>query len=198
MAFVQVYVAKDNRNALVKDLQYIKDGANLALTRALNESSNRAKTRGSQEIRKDVRLKAAYVKSKLKSAKDTPANKATFSRLQSKVSADSRGLLMSKFVTTGIGETPIKSRVKASGAITEWKSAFWLKLRQGKTQDGTLGVFIKRKKLGKRGGKFKAVYAPSVSQVFNEVREEIAPEMNDYFIERLNAQMLNIIKRNRR
>ncbi len=121
----------------------------------------------------------------MQAAKDTPAAKATFSRLESRVFAEQRGLRMTNFLTTEPGVTPAKTRIKPVGRAKSWPSAFFLKLRN---TDGKLGLFVRK------NGKLKHIYGPSASQVFTEVSDEIAGPMQQFLIERLDKTTADVLR----
>lgn len=168
----------------------IKNGAPRAITRALNDTSNKAKTRGIEEARLDVRLTATYLREQIKSAKDTPANKATFTNQVSKVTARQRGIQMGRYVTNfstvgfGFPDRPPRTKVKPSGASTQWPNGFLLPIGGGTG----VGLFTRD------GAGLDSRYGPSPSQIWKSEKDVIAPEMAAFLADNINKQVQSILR----
>lgn len=169
-------------------LRNINNGFPRAFSRALNRTSVRAKTRGIQDIRLDVGLTTTYLRTVIWSSNDRFENKATFSNLQSKVSARRRGLRLFNFLRSQIWAQPIRTRVKPAGASHVWNNAFFLRLRSGTLAGGSLGIFIRENR------ELKHLYGPSPSQVWTEVHQDIMPEMQDYLQEQLETEVNGVLR----
>jgi hypothetical protein len=205
MAIVEVEFNQDQLRDVRERLDYIANGAVKAMFRALNKTANKARTIGSQEIRKQVNLSAAKVKEKLKCPSDGFAYKANSGSLVSRVSAESRGLRMDNFLVSlfpyrsGRPTDPIRVKVKPSGAAKTVWDAFWVK---AKNSGGYL-IVMRNEILRAQGMKtslgrlpYTALQGPSVSQVFNTVRTDIGATMNAYLAEKLDAETAWLIRRN--
>lgn len=168
----------------------IKNGVPRAITRALNNTSNKAKTEAIAEARLDVRLTATYLREQIKAAKDTPANKATFTRQVSKVTARERGIQLGRYVTNaatvgfGYPSNPPRTKVKPSGASIQWKGAFLLRIGGGTA----IGLFTRS------GDKIESEYGPSPSQIFKSEKDVIAPRMSQYLAEQLLAETRAVLR----
>lgn len=152
-------------------LAEIKDGAERALAAALNKTAAKAKTEANKAIRQQIRLSAAYVRERLKGPNDTPANKAFFTRLQAKITAPQRGLLLSHFLHEGASGTlgqKVRVKVKPGGSYQEIKTrpgnigpSFLVRLRNS----GQIGIAQRRRTPGPEGGIIDVLHGPSLSQV---------------------------------
>lgn len=149
----------------------------IAVTRGLNRTIEIARTAASRDIRQQLSLPKAYVDGKLKIKRATQTNQ------ESRIDAETRGLLLSRFPNRQLSRTRkgvkkragIAVRVKPSGAFKKLPGAFLVPLRSGRTEGGNgLGIAI-RLKGNKR--KFEVLHGPSVSQAFQSVRKDITPEV---------------------
>ena len=173
----QVTVNGAQLKAVMDKFEKIGGNTNDAVRIALNKTSRRAKTMASQEIRKEVRLKAKYVNDRIK------VTRATKNKLSAAISAPSRGLLLSRFSTdTQIANPDIKwfkapptpprgirVKVSPSGSTKVFKGnskivgkPFYILLRNSRQ----IGIGGRRAKSGKAGGKLFVYHGPSLSQVF--------------------------------
>ena len=178
--------ALENRLLQVKN----GDGLLLAMTRALNKTSDKAKTAGAQEIYKQLNLTSAYIKQQISSAKDSPSNRATFNNLVSKVTARRRGIRLARFLTNesavhyGSPGTIPRVKVKRGGATKPITGGFLLKLKYA----GVPGLFVRQ------GGKLKHLYGPSPSQAFESVKDDISPAMAAYMQVQLKTQAEGVLR----
>lgn len=169
----------------------IKNGAARAITRALNRTSDKAKAEGIAEIRKDVRLTAKYLREQIQSAKDTPANRATFTNQVSKVTARARGIQLGRYVTNvgtvgyGRPKRPPRTKVKPTGGSTQWKGGFLLPIGGGTA----VGLFVRT------GAGIESQYGPSPSQIWRSEKDVIAPAMSTYLAEQMQKETLAILRR---
>lgn len=178
--------------ALQGRLLEVKDGQGLllAVTRALNKTSDKAKVAGAQEIYKQLNLKSSYIKAQLSSASDSPANRATFSQLRSKVSARRRGVRLARFMTNesavGFGrpKTRPRVRVKRTGLAKPITGGFLLHLKYS----GLAGIFVYQ------NGRLKHLYGPSPSQAFESVKDQISPAMVAYLAAQLKTQAEGVLR----
>lgn len=172
-----------------------------ALRVAINKTAPKIKTLASRRIRDQVRLSASYVGDKL------TISKASRSRLSAAIMTPDRGLLLSKFSTEALvaGEKVswlkpppvpplgIRVKVKPGGAAKRVDGdsdtvgqPFYMVLRNS----GALGIAARRRLAGNKGGKLKVFHGPSLSQVFNDVRQEVLPQAG----QELTAQLLDAMR----
>lgn len=90
---MQVEVDRSSVNSVKLLLAGLTTGVPKAMARSLNKTVGKANTQSSAEIRKQVNLKAAYIKSKMQ------IFKASRSKLSAKISTESEGVLLSRFST---------------------------------------------------------------------------------------------------
>lgn len=188
-------------------LAYIKNGANLALSRALNKTAAKAKTEASKAIRSQVRLSASYVKEKINGPADGFEYKATTKKLTAKLSTPKRGVRLDNFLVSPkpnmagkpyIGEEP-RVQVKPNGReLTIW-SGFWV---PAKNSGGYL-IAVRNEVLRQQGMKIKLAPAgytvlsgPSISQVFNTVRDDISISLSEYLATVMERETAWLITKN--
>jgi hypothetical protein len=178
--------------------KFVGGNTDEALRVAINATAPRARTASSREIRKQVRLQASYVNQRL------TVIKATRRKLTGKISALSRGLLLSRFDTdplvagdrVGWFRPPpvpargIKVKVKPDGASkvvtgdadTRGSKPFYMIINGGQN------LAIAARRTGSK--KIKVFSGPSLSQVFNTVRDDVAPAAASIF----TAELLDAMR----
>ena len=162
---------------------------------AINKAAPRVKTKASAAIRTQVRLKARYVGNKL------TITKATRRLLTGAIKTPSRGVLLSKFSTDTrvtnektswllpppVPARGLKVKVKPVGTPKALsKEHFYMVLPRSRA----LAIVRRKSTPGKNGGKIDVLYGPSVSQVFNDVRDEVLPFAGDEY----QAQLLDAMR----
>ncbi len=203
---MQVEVDRSSLQEVRALLAKFSDGARRAHARSLNKTATKARTESSQDIRKQVRLNAAYVKSLLK------ITDASQRKLQSKVSTPSRGLLLSRFSTNSlisgdkvswlkpppIPPRGIKIKVSPSGGAKGFGGSseingkpFYIVLPKS---EGRLAIAGRRSTAGPQGGQIKVFYGPSLSQVFTDVKEEVGERMSIYQMQQFEKEIDAIIR----
>lgn len=165
-----------------------------ALRIAINKTTPKIRTLASKQIRTQVRLSAAYVGERLL------ITKATRNKLTGAIQTPSRGLLLSRFSTdpliagdkVGWIRPPlvppggIRVKIKPDGATKGAPGIgknrpFYMVLNKG----ANVGIMARD-----AGGKTQALYGPSLSQVFNTVRDKVLPEAGA----ELQAQLLDAMR----
>ena len=152
-------------NLMVKG---IGKNAPKVLSRSLNKTVSKGRTLSSKKIRQQVSLKAKYVKDKLH------IRKATWSKLTASISAESRGLILTNYVTGVDGNGNFKVKIKKKGKTKIITNAFLTTINAGSRKLDAIAV------RDPVTNKFKILYGPSVSQVFNTVRDDIDTELVEY------------------
>lgn len=169
-----------------------------ALRVAINKTAPKIRTLASRQIREQVRLSASYVGEKLE------ISKATRAKLSAAIQTPSRGLLLSRFSTDAtvasdkvgwirppaVPPGGIKVKVKPSGPTklvhggpgTAGKP-FYLVLNGG----NNVGIAAR---LAGQGRKVKVLSGPSISQVFDDVRQDVLPQAG----QELTAQLLDAMR----
>jgi len=174
------------------------------LSRALNATATKGRTEVSKAIRTEVKLSAAYVRDRLS------IKKSSYKNLQSKVLTPSRGILLSRFSTQANirseniswikpPATPkrgIKVKVSPNGGTktitgdNETKGKpFYLALPNGR-----LGIAARRKSPGPKGGTIKVFHGPSLSQVFNNIKEDLGDPLAEYQEDQVVKQIDSILR----
>jgi hypothetical protein len=186
---IEIEINQEQLADAIRRLDYIKNGANRALSRALNKTASKAKTESSKAIRQQVRLTATYVRERLMGPANGFAYKATINKLQSKIAAPTRGLRLDHFLTSlspyraGRPTDPIKVKVKPKGASIAMPSAFWVRAKNSggyliAMRNDVLRASGAKTKLS--SGEYTVLSGPSLSQVFTTVKDDVSPNMNDY------------------
>lgn len=205
---IEVRVNEAQLRSVQDRLDYIANGAVKALYRALNKTASKAKTESSKEIRKQVRLTAAYIKENIKGPADGYAYRANSVKLLAKISAPKRGLRLDKFLVSapparaGRPSTPIKVKVKPTGASQSITSAFFVPAK------GSGGYLIavrnavllanpgmKTKVSGGAAG-YTVLSGPSLSQVFAKVKDALSAPMSEYLAKSLESETAWLIRKN--
>jgi len=202
---IEIQINQQQFQDVQERLAYIKNGANLALSRALNKTAAKAKTEASKAIRSQVRLSASYVKEKINGPADGFEFKATSNKLTAKISTPKRGVRLDNFLTSlapyraGRPTDPIKVKVKPTGSSLKISSAFWV---PAKNSGGYL-IAVRNEILRQQGMKIKLAPAgytvlsgPSISQVFNTVRDDISISLSEYLTTVMERETAWLITKN--
>ncbi|MBW4978334.1 phage tail protein [Marinobacter adhaerens] len=203
---MQVEVDRSSLQEVRALLAKFSDGATRAHARSLNKTITKSRTESSKEIRKQVRLNAAYVKSLM------TITKASQKTLQAKISTPSRGLLLSRFSTDtsiagdktswlkppSIPKRGIRVKVKPTGGAKVFEGdseiegkPFYMVLPG---TNGRVAIVGRRSKIGSDGGRIKVFYGPSLSQVFTDVKEDIAEPLALYQMQQFEKEIDAIIR----
>jgi hypothetical protein len=167
-------------------LQHIKNGSNRAMASAINHTLGVTRTEASSEIRKDVKLKAAYVRERLQ------LRKASVTRPEGRITTPTRGILLSRFPNREYVRGGVGVQVKPTGGKKRMPGAFYITFANGVT-----AIAIRTKRgagLGRREG-LKVLYGPSVSQVFTDVKDDLQAPSGERLIERMRHEAERLIAR---
>lgn len=159
----------DGLNDLDRYFGAVNKATVVATVRAINAEAARGKTLASRKIREQIGLKAGYVNERLK------IRRATATKLVAEISTPKRGLLLTRFanrqITVRGRKAGVAVRVKPRGGFKKMPKAFYIRLRAGAMPGFNEGIAIRE------NDKVKVLHGPSISQVFNTVREDVAPEL---------------------
>jgi len=161
-----------------------------AAYRAVNRTADRARTSSARAIREQVAFPASYL---------NPSEERLFVRrranadnLEATISAQMRPTSLARFATSGTPGKPGVSVTVAPGFAKFMKRAFLIRLRAGNADLDTknnMGLAIRlkpgeqirnKKQFRQLSGNLYLLYGPSVAQVFQTVREDVAPEASDF------------------
>lgn len=169
----------------------VKNAQKIAInktTRKVRSSTTWAGGGASQRVREQAKFKVSYVNRNL------TIDYASPSRLEGKIKTPGRGALLSVFATNlnNFATAEPKVQVKPSGRAlvvrgnqqTTPNKPFYMVL----PDSGVVAIVARRNRPGPRGGKIKAFYGPSLSQVFTDVKDEMTPDAtNEYQTQLLDA-----------
>lgn len=202
---IEIEINEAQLAAAQAQLSYIKNGTAKALSRALNKTASKAKTEASKAIRSQVRLSASYVREKMQGPANGFAYKATINRLSSRIATPRRGIRLDNFLTSlspyraGRPTEPVKVKVKPTGGAIKIASAFWV---PAKNSGGYL-IAVRNDVLRAKGmkdklspGAYTVLSGPSLSQVFNSVRDDISGPMNEYLATVFDREVAYLIAQN--
>lgn len=158
-----------------------------AVTRATNNAGRRARTLASKEIRSQVNLRAGYVRERLK------VKRANASRTEFVISAAKRGVLMTRYPYRQT-RRGVSVNIKKGGGRARLDGAFVTQVNAGGRKVDVVAVRTTGKfRTGNQ--RFRVLYSPSVSQVFNTVRETITPDVNRYYAEQIDKELMQAMRR---
>lgn len=187
-------------------LAKFSDGGRRAHVRSLNKTVTKSRTESSKEIRKQVRLNAAYVKSLL------AISYASIRNPQAKVLTPRSGLLLSRFSTDtmvsgdkvgwlkppAIPARGLRIKVKPTGGAKVFSGdneiegkPFYMVLPG---TEGRVAIVGRRAKTGSQGGRIKVFYGPSLSQVFTDVKEDVGERMALYQMQQFEREIDAILR----
>lgn len=180
-----VGVNQQQLDSLYRRLDHIKKGAPKAIVRAINHELKVTRTESSVEIRKQVKLKAGYVRQKL------ALNKANPITLSGSISTPTRGMLLTNYSHIAYKRGGVGVQVKPTGGKQKMPGAFLMTFPNGRT-----GVMIRTKKgpgLGRSEG-LKVLYGPSASQVFTDVKDQLQTPASNRLQQRLNHEATQLLQ----
>lgn len=202
---MSVKIDRASMNNLRVFLAGISDEAPKIMTRTLNKTAAKTRTEGSKAIRKQVNLSAAYVRDRMK------VNKANYRKLQASVSTPKRGMLLSYYLYGVQGINQDTGRA-SRGMLLKYKKGYFsvanldqplkVKIKPNKSPQklGPEWFILPTLKnsnlpgLAKRvNGKLK-LHGPSLSQVFTDVKEDIAGPMLEYQAEQMSKQIDTVFR----
>lgn len=164
---------------LEKKLKKVKGAISKGTVRAINKTATKVRTQSAKKIGQEVALKSGYIKSKLQ------ITKATRNKEFAVISAAKRGILLSRFSNRqltrkakqgGKKNAGISVKVGRKKPRTKLRGAFYIKLKGS----GITGIAI-RKRGAKGRSNFKILHGPSVSQVWDNVKEEMRKDIQGWF-----------------
>jgi hypothetical protein len=182
-AAYRVDVDKTQLAEAISAFEFVGGNTDEALRIAINKTAPKIRTLSSVKIREQVRLSASYVRDKL------TIRRATRSTLSASINTPKRGLLLTKFSTDAtiasdgvrwirpplVGTSGIRVKVKPSGSTktvspgATGAKPFYIILKDSKA----LGI---ARRNSKNRNDIEVLHGPSLSQVFDDVREDVTPE----------------------
>ncbi len=176
----------------------------LAAQRAVNRTADRTATRSRQLVREQVNFKAQYLSGVDSSGRPRlgVSKRASTGELEAVITGRGSPTSLARFVSgsPSPGKAGISVAV-APGFARFMKRAFIIQLPAGRATDAELsnrgvairlrpGEVIHNKRVMLRlKGNLYLLYGPSVDQVFNGVREDVAPEAEAFLGEEFSRLM---------
>ena len=183
---IKITVDKQAIRRIESDLMHIKNGAPRAMSRAINHTLGVTRTEASKEIRKQVKLKAGYVREKLK------VKRATINSLNGAIRTPTRGTLLTRYPHRQYKNGDVGVQVKPTGGKKRMPGAFFIRFKNGvqaiaiRTQYGP--------GLGRSEG-LKVLYGPSTSQVFTDVKDDLQAPSGNRLMQRMGYEAERLLKR---
>lgn len=162
-----------------------------AAGQAINKTADRTRTASAKSIREQVAFPASYLNPG--EGRLVVSSRASADNLEAVIGARTRATSLARFVTSGsVGKMGVTVQV-APGFAKYMKRAFLIRLPAGRSGEietkSNLGLAIRlkpgetltgRRTAVQKKGNLYFLYGPSVSQVFNTVREDVSPDAADY------------------
>lgn len=187
-------------DSFISAIERSNGNRNKAAKLAINDTARKKRTEGKKAIREQVNLKASYVNRNLRLTR-----KASVRDLGATIGGRNRPTQLSRYAArrlTKKAKHPERSKgypelnippgrklagvsvkVKAGGTRHKMRGAFLLPLQN----TDRLGVAVRT---GDEQDDYEILYGPSVGQVWQDVRQELAPgaeqRLSDEFIRQLN------------
>ncbi|CAM0557101.1 hypothetical protein EHLJMEHL_02189 [Vreelandella titanicae] len=183
---IKITVDKQAIRRIERDLMHIKNGAPRAMSSAINHTLNVTRTEASGAIRKQVKLKAGYVKEKLR------IQRASVGKPQGAIRTPTRGTLLTRYPNRAYKSGGAGVQVKPTGGKKRMPGAFFIRFANGvqaiaiRTQYGP--------GLGRSEG-IKVLYGPSTSQVFTDVKDDLQAPSGNRLMQRLSHEAERLLKR---
>lgn len=202
---IKFNVDKRQKRAVERSLAHIKNGAGKALVKAVNHTVNKTKTEVGKAIRKEVNLPAAYVRRSLK------VKRATLKNTSGSIKAPRRGSTMTRYWQPEGQDTNIdldkvsffkapeapdagpRVQIKPKGAVHRMEGAFFI----GPMPNSGAILMVKRTLHGPGLGRSKGlqtIYGPSLSQVFNTLKDDLTTPQSEHFNNRLMIEAQKLLQ----
>lgn len=200
------YVIAINGISALDDLDELPKEIERAALRAVNKTLERARATAGREIRKQVNLPARYLSSNSAASRLQISRRARPGDLEGVITGRGRPTSLARFAKTkpkmqgNRMVTPNGIQVSVQpGKAQRLDKAFFVRLRSG--DDGTLGnlglaIRLPAGQVPERAYRPKhmgkglwLLFGPSVNQVFDDVGEDIAPDMLDFMDGEFTRQM---------
>ena len=168
-----------------------------AAYRAINLAVDRGRTRGAEEMRKQVNFPANYFRGD--SSRLRVTQRASSNKLEAIITGRDRPTSLARFARS----TALKQRGGVMIQVTPGqtktiKRGFLMPLKRGASARGNLGLAVRTKpgerpasawKPKKINDQLWLLYGPSVDQVFRGVRDDIRPEVERVLQAEFHRQM---------
>lgn len=167
---------------------------------AINDTARKIRTASSKAVRDQVNLKAAYVNRHLRLTQ-----RATDSELAAVISARTRPTRLARYgakqltrkapratgdpsrnIPAGRKQAGVSVKVQKGGARRKMRGAFLIPLQSA----GVEGVFVRT---GSGDSDIEHLYGPSVDQVFQDVREDVAPDTETMLAREFRRQLKRLL-----
>ena len=178
-----VEVNQEQVEGVLSLFEFIGGNSKTAIRVAINSSLPKGKSKVKKRIAKDIKITETNIAKKI-----DIRDKATSSKLTGRIKADKRGLLLSRFSTDAkirgdrfsFIETPPepprgikvevrpKNRKTVTGHPEGTGTPFFILLK-----NHNVAIAQRRKVGGLKGGKIKVLHGPSISQVYEVVKDQV-------------------------
>lgn len=184
-------VAVEGLDVQLEDFREAPDKIKLAVTRALNRTADRARTRSDRSIRKQVAFSASYLRPS--TGRLVVSKRARRNDLETEITGRFRPTSLARFVQGRPRRgQPVRLNVKP-GRVATIPRAFVIPLRAGTADIETkanLGLAIRlrpgerienKRRFKRLSNGLYLLFGPSVDQVFRSVGADEAEPSADYF-----------------
>ena len=187
-----ISVDKADVKRIYEDLAYVKNGAPLAMSRAINHTIGVVRTEAASKIAGKGGLyayKVSYVKEKLE------PDKANVNKLTGSIKTPWRGTLLTRFPHRDL-QKGISVKVMKSGGTKKMPGAFFINLSGKKNPDTGAVEAIKAiayrpsdpSKVNWQRTGLRIGYGPSPSQAFKKVQPEMTSTGGNRLMQRLQHE----------
>lgn len=186
--------------------EFVGGNSSDAVRIAINRSAPKVRTKASQAIRSQVRLKAQFINQRL------TVKRASRGNLTGSIKTPSRGLLLTRYSTDSqisgdkvswfkapaIPPRGIKVKVKPTGSPQAMSKKFFyivlpnrqLAIARRRSSSEVAKAKAAGRGAGSKGGRIDVAYGPSLSQVFSDVRDDVLPEAGEIY----QAELLDAMR----
>jgi len=186
---------------VISQLQNFSSKVTLDAVMAVNKVIVSSRKGAADEIRQQVNFSASYLGSPNdRNARLAVTKRATRSDIEAVISARTRPTSLARFIEGSGKPGDVRVKIKPHGVSIPLRGAFTVRLRSGSSiseDNFNLGLAVRahanstlRNSRGAKqiGRNLFLLYGPSVDQVFQTVREDIAPKA----IKDLRSEMLRL------
>lgn len=179
---MRVEINKTQLNQFSLILNDIRLNGPKILSRTLTKAAKKGRDVAGKSISTDYNLTQKYIKSKLF------VTDATQSRLTAKITAARRGVLLTHYKPKVLKRGGVNVFIR-KGRKKEMPGAFATTVMAGSSRIPVIALPGKGGKYSTGNRKIDVLHAPSVSQLFNQYRNQIDAQLADYLAEQTDKEI---------
>jgi len=184
---MQIKVNREDIRDVLDSLSHIKNGGGRAMSRAINHTLGVTRTEANKEMRTQVKLGAAYIRERLRQIN------ATANKPEGRITTPTRGILATRFPHREYVRGGVGLQIKPTGGKRHMPGAWVMRFPNG--QQAIVFRPSNSAKVNWQSAGLRVVYGPSVSQVFTDVKDDLAAPSGERLVNRMRHEAERLLAR---